>query len=222
MYTIKKNIWSIGFVAVLIGALAMMWFSSRNTKTIPTDSSNIKQFAEFQIEENDRFRGPIDAKVTLVEFMDFQCPACASYYPLLDALLDDYPDDLNILFKHFPLKTIHSMAEPAGRAAEAAGLQGKFWEMHDILFEKQNEWSRKGPDTFLEYAQSLDLDLEKFESDFKSKELKDKIDKDFSLSIDLGLNSTPTFYLNGELISNPGSYEDFKLLIEEHLRQNEL
>ena len=95
----------------------------------------------YQQEESDRVWGSETAKVTLIEYADFQCPACATYYPIVKELKEKYPEDLRVVFRHFPLITIHKNAFPSAIAAEAAQEQGKFWEMHDILFEKQGEWS---------------------------------------------------------------------------------
>ena len=114
-------------------------------------------------------------------------------------------------------------AEAAARAAEAAGKQGKFWEMHDLLFDLQDEWSQEknAKDKFLEYAQSLDLDLDQFEADIDSKEVKDKVTQDYQSGLRLGVNSTPTFFLNGLKLQNPETYEEFKNLIESSIEQSQ-
>ena len=109
----------------------------------------------------------------IVEFADFQCPACRSYYPLLLEVFEAYRDRISFVYRHFPLKQIHFNAEPAAWASEAASRQGKFWEMHNLLFEKQNEWSTPTDlkKTFGDYAELLGLDKQKFLTDLDSKEV---------------------------------------------------
>lgn len=169
-----------------------------------------------EINDSDWVKGDLSAKVSLVEYGDFQCPACASYALIVNKLSQDFPDDLKIAYRHFPLPQ-HKNAIPAAKASEAAGRQGKFWEMLDKLYEKQEEWvNESNPfNKFLEYAKEIDLDEEKFKNDYGLDEIEKKIDEQYSSTIRLRLNSTPTFYLNGEKLSDPPSnYEDFRLLIE--------
>lgn len=206
----KKNIWPIAFAIILIGALVMMWASSRNSGLrSPSTDSNPDDVVQITVTENDHVYGPTDASVTIVEFSDFQCPACASYSPILKALVQDFPDDLRLVYKHFPLQSIHIMANKSAQAAEAAGLQGKFWEMHDKLFENQSDWQNGDEDLFFSYAEEIGLNIEQFRDDYTSAEIKDRISDSFNYALDLGLNYTPTFYVNGELISNPNSYQEF-------------
>ena len=155
----------------------------------------------------------------MVEYSDFQCPSCASYQPIIEALLNDFPNDLRFVYRHFPLVAIHKNALSAAMAAEAAGLQGKFWEMHDLLFEKQAEWSQKSDpkDFFVGYAKELGLDEKEFISDFESKSLDEKLRSSLKEADSLGLSYTPTFFLDGREIK-PRSYEEFKKLIEEELK----
>src|SRR5690606_9244913 len=160
-------------------------------------------------------KGSPEAKVTLIEFADFQCPACAAYHPVLQELSDEFPNDLRIVYRHFPLRAIHFQAENAAKASEAAALQGKFAEMHDLLFTEQNAWSRtSGTAVFSSYAETLGLDIARFEEDIKSDAVVARVRRDSDLGLEIGLNSTPSFYLQGKKIPNPGSYEAFKALIE--------
>lgn len=171
------------------------------------------------ISENDRTKGNKDAKITLIEYSDFQCPACGSYYPLLKKLNEEFGNQMQFAYRHFPLKQIHNNAEPAAYAAEAAGKQDKFWEMHDIIFENQSQWSslRNTQSIFEKYADSLKLDIQKFKTDMESKEVKEKISADYDSGISAGVNSTPTLFLNGKQITNPKSYDEFKDLINKTL-----
>lgn len=161
-------------------------------------------------------KGATTSKAVLVEYSDFQCPACASYEPLVKTMLATFPNDLTFVYRHFPLITIHRNADYAAGAAEAAGIQGKFWEMHDLLFEKQSEWDNKenALSIFAEYAVSLGLDKEKFESDTISIQTRQKINDAYRSGTQSGVKGTPTFFLNGKMIQSPRSEEEFKQIIQ--------
>jgi protein-disulfide isomerase len=146
-----------------------------------------------------RIRGVASAPVTLEEFSDFQCPTCGALHSVLKQLLAKYPSQLRIAFRHYPLRQIHRHAAEAALAAEAAGQQGKFWEMHDLLYEKQKEWSEV-PDAltlFRGYAQTLGLDAERFTRDMTGTASAMHVASDERLAQSLGITGTPTFYLNG-------------------------
>ena len=176
-----------------------------------------------QIEATDWTKGNKEAKVTLIEYSDLQCPACKAFQPILTSLMAEFDDHILFAYRHYPLKTIHQNAVIAAQAAEAAGLQGKFWEMHDKLFETQTLWgtqSRSGAiEDFTEYAVELGLDAEKFKTDIESAEVEDKVEGSFRTATDAGLNSTPTFFLNGEQIRNPKNLEEFRNVIRNALEQ---
>lgn len=173
------------------------------------------------INAEDWVKGNRDAKVVLIEYSDFQCPACAFYYPLLKKLLEEFEDKLAIAYRHFPLPQ-HQNAKPAAYAAEAAGNQGKFWEMHNLIFDGQKDWKdeRNPAETFLSYAQTLSLNTDQFKADFASKEIRKKVETAYQDGIGLGLNSTPTFFLNGKKIANPRNYEDFRNIIFQAINEN--
>ena len=155
--------------------------------------------------------------VTLIEYGDFQCPACFSYFPLVTQLREEYKDRVTFQFRHFPLVQSHQNAMAAHRAAEAAGLQGKFWEMHDLLFQNQKAWeaSNNAAQFFEDYATQLELDIEKFKSDVASSGVNASVQADFKSGQDLGVSSTPSFILDGKLIENPTSIEAFKKVIDD-------
>ena len=161
-------------------------------------------------------KGGATGSATLVEYSDFQCPACSAYYPVVKQLTKEFPQDLHFVYRYFPLSSIHKNARISAQAAEAAGKQNKFWEMHDLLFENQDEWANLADpkEKFKEYAKSIGLDTEKFQKDLESKEVKDKVEKDYQNGLSLGVNATPTFFLNGEKLQNPRSYEEFKAKIK--------
>jgi len=175
------------------------------------------------ISPEDWVKGNKEAKVVLIEYSDLQCPACAFYYPILKKLSEELGDKLAIVYRHFPLISIHPNAKPAASAAEAAGKQGKFWEMHDLIFSNQDEWKdkRNVDEIFADYAQRLNLNIDQFKTDFNSKEIREKVDGAYRHAIKLGLNSTPTFFLNGRKITNPRNYEDFKNLIQQAINAND-
>ena len=160
-------------------------------------------------------------KATLVEYSDFQCPACRMYYPLVKQLRVDFGDKLIFVYKYFPLKSIHKNADLSARAGEAARLQGKFDEMENILFTKQNEWagSDQAQSLFVAYALSLGFNREKFLEDIDSSSVKGKVDGDYQEGTRLRVAGTPTFFLNGKKLNNPTSYDEFKKLIQDSIEQ---
>ena len=163
-------------------------------------------------------KGNIAAQATLVEYSDFQCGTCAGFHFVLKRLMKEMGEDLRFVFRHFPLRR-HANAKLAARSAEAAGRQGKFWEMHDALFNKQKEWAREekeaAEEIFVQYAASLNLNVEQFKKDLRSPKIIEKINEDYQRGLDSGVNATPTLFLNGEKIPPKRyNYETFKNLIK--------
>ena len=175
-------------------------------------NNNLMASALDTISGNDWFLGDKNSKITLIEYSDFQCPACASYYPLVKQLNKELGNKILFVYSHFPLKQTHKNAEPAAWAAETAGKQGKFWGMHDMIFENQKVWSdqKNAEELFIKYAGELSLDIAKFKEDFGSKEVKEKVESDYQSGLRAGVNATPTFFLNGKQMQNPRSYEELK------------
>lgn len=166
----------------------------------------------------DQAKGNKEAKVVLIEYSDFQCPACGQLYPNVKKLSEEYQGQTLVVYRHFPLSQVHKHAELAAYAAEAAGKQGKFWEMHDKIFEGQADWSTGGArDTFISYARDLELDIEKFESGMDSDEVKEKVKNDYKSGIKAGVDATPTLFLNGSQLVNAASYDKLKAFIEDAL-----
>lgn len=170
------------------------------------------------VTDADHIRGNLNAAVTLMEYGDFQCPACGQYEPFLQEMLDTYGNDIRFVYRHFPLEQIHANARRSARATEAAHQQGKFWEMHDLLFERQAEWSEESPsraeEKFLAYAQELGLDLERFEQDFDADLSQEPIDRDLADAKAIGLNSTPSLFINGEYIK-PTGFNELEQMIKD-------
>lgn len=197
-------------LAIAIVALFVYYFYAMSGKT----TGEVK---EVTISQTDHVRGALDGKVTLVEFGDFQCPACGAYEPLVRQVTQDNKAVLKVVFKHFPLLQLHQNALLGAKASEAAGLQGKFWEMHDMLYDKQADWSTglNAHDFIMGYATTLGLDTKKFSDDLNSKALEDKIMAEEKEGLSLGVEGTPTFFLSGKKIDNPSSPEAFNELIKQ-------
>lgn len=159
-------------------------------------------------------KGNKNAPVTVVEFSDFQCPYCAKFAPTIDEVLKAYPNDVKFVYKDFPL-SFHKQAQNAAKAARAAGEQGKFWEMHDLIFKN---FSTMNEDMFKEFAAKLNLDSNKFLADFNSNKYDALIQQDINLGRQSGVTGTPTLYMNGKRMQRR-SFDDFKQAIDEILKQ---
>lgn len=171
---------------------------------------------------SEHIKGNANNAVTLVEYGDFQCPACKTYFPLVQQLEAEYKDKVTFQFRNFPLVQIHPNAFVGSRAAEAASKQGKFFEMHDQLYQNQETWTGSSSSaTVIEaYAQQIGLNVDQFKTDMNSTAVADTINADIKAGQALGVNSTPTFVLNGKKIEqSPRSYEEFKKLIDNALSQ---
>jgi len=158
-------------------------------------------------EGRDHIQGPADAPVTLVEYGDYECPYCGAAYPIVKEVQARMGDRLRFVFRNFPISTSHPHAEHAAEAAEAAGAQGRFWEMHDVLYENQQHLS----DADLEgYAERLGLDVQTFDEQLTAQVHAARVHEDFMSGVRSGVNGTPTFYVNGARYDD--SYELESLL----------
>jgi protein-disulfide isomerase len=158
-------------------------------------------------------RGKADAPITIVEYGDFQCPFCKKSRPTLKQILDTYPEQVRIIYKHFPL-SFHREAMNAHRASLAAGEQGKFWQMHDLIFDSPAGLS---PDAMKKHAQELGLDLAKFDADYGSDRILAKITADQEEGKKALVRGTPAFFVNGKMISGAQPFEAFKKEIDAQL-----
>ncbi|MBI5798427.1 MAG: DsbA family protein [Candidatus Yonathbacteria bacterium] len=167
------------------------------------------------LDQTDWTKGAKTPKITFTEYSDFQCPACGAYYPMLEEMFAEYKDKISFTYRHFPLPQ-HKNAVPAAYASEAAGKQGKFWEMADMLFKNQAEWSEEAtaPEIFEGYATKLGLDMAKYKTDVKSNAVKAKVERDLQSGKLSRIDHTPTFFINGKISDNPRSAEELKALIE--------
>jgi protein-disulfide isomerase len=155
----------------------------------------------------DHIRGPKGAPVTLVEYGDYQCPFCGAAHPVVKEILALETNTVRFVFRHFPITTLHPFAEPAAEAAEAAGAQGKFWQMHDWIFEHQDAIA---PDDLVEAAAGLGLDVERFAGDVAEHRYERKIREDFMSGVRSGVNGTPTFFINA--VRHDGGFDPRSLL----------
>jgi protein-disulfide isomerase len=201
-------------ISVILVIFGIFYFGKSKDSTAETNSTNTAA-----VSNHTKGTGT----VSLVEYGDFQCPACGQFYPLVDEVLKKFEGKVTFTFKNNPLDTIHRNARAAHRAAEAAALQGKFFEMYDQLYKNQSTWSEiSNPvPVFESYASSLSLDLAKFKTDFASQAVNDTINADLSEGKSkYKVDSTPTFVLNGQVLKNSdiGSLELFTAKLEEAVK----
>jgi protein-disulfide isomerase len=207
----KTIIWIVGIFVVAVGLLfALSGGGAELTPAMEVD----------KVHPLDYVKGSASSTVVIMEYSDFQCPACRSYLPLVRQVTQEYGNRIAFVYRHFPLTGIHFNAELAARAAEAARKQGKFWEMHDILFEKQLEWEKESDVVkhFDNYAGLIGISVEQFKIDFNSDEVKNFVRGEMAHGRELGINATPTFYINGQKITNPRSIEEFRAAINQYLK----
>lgn len=209
-----KNLIVFGVIIAIAAGAGYYFFFAPEKSEVPEPASS--SFSIDTLAENDTVKGPRDAKTVLIEYSDFQCPACAAYQPIVKQLAQDFEEKIAVVYRHFPLQQ-HKHAKLAAYAAEAAGKQGKFWEMHDMIFETQKEWSSQSDarDTFIGYAEKLGLDRAQFISDINSDGIIDKVDSQQKSGLRARVNGTPTFFLNGKKLDTPRAYDDFKNVIKE-------
>jgi protein-disulfide isomerase len=161
-----------------------------------------------------------DSEPLLIEeFADLQCPACRYQHFMVKRLLDEFDGQIKVKYYHFPLQS-HRYAMAAARATEAARNQGKFLEMKDLLFERQNKWpGEDATNYFLDYARELNLDIAQFKEDFNSQETYEKVMEDRNEGRRRGVRATPTFFFDGKMIEYPDSYAKLKSAVQSHLEQ---
>ncbi len=203
-------------LAVIVGGVLLAIYANPQPQEpgAPVDSNTL-------IRETSHMTSKKDAKVTIVEFGDFQCPACAAAHPEIKAALEQYKDnpEVNFVFRNFPLDTIHPNAHISAEAAEAAGAQGKYWEMHNMLYEKQSEWSASTTalDIFVGYAKEIGLNVDQFKLAVEQRLYADVINTDYKDGEAVEVNSTPTFFINGTKQNKVLQRDELKALIDAEL-----
>lgn len=163
------------------------------------------------ISKTDHTQGNENAGLVIVEYGDYQCPYCGAAYPVLKELMREFGSQIQFVFRNFPLSEMHPYAKPAAIAAEAAHLQGKFWEMHDAIYENQQHLSES---LLIKLAEQLELNIPQFEKDLGKAELEGKVDSDFESGAISGVNGTPSFFFNGNKFN--GGAEDLLELVREN------
>lgn len=214
-----KTIIGIGVVTLTILVMGVIFLtknsssSSSKSRTQP-DTDNVFDQATLIRSDSEKL-GSDSAKVKIVEFGDYQCPACGQAYPDVKRMTQDYEGKIELVFRNFPLPQHHN-APMAAEAAEEAGIQGKFWPMHDKLYETQSQWSDlSNPlDTFTQFGQSLNLNLDQFKTDVSNNKFQDNIQQGISDGNSVGVSATPTFFINGKRYTGVLSYDDFKAIID--------
>lgn len=222
----NKRTWII-FVVICVAIFGILIAVSRGqtTDVANIESAKVLAAASESGEIADHVSGKKDSKVILVEYGDFACPGCGQAYPILKELSEQYKDKIAFVFRNFPLTSMHPNAKAAAAAAEAAGLQDKYWEMHDKLYEDQNSWTNLGVNErtarFISYAQAIGVkDIEKLKTDMSSEPVNKKIAFDQALGKKVGVDGTPGIFLNDKKIGTEtwGDKEKFKAAIEEALK----
>jgi protein-disulfide isomerase len=202
---VKKILTYIAVIAVIV--LGVWWLNSGDDST-----SNGKP-------PTNRTYGNGSSGVVLTEYGDFECPGCGAFFPIVQQIKEEYKDKITFQFRHFPLINIHQNAQAAHRASEAADKQGKFWEMHDLLYQNQQSWA--GVDNvagiFEEFARQLGLNIDQYKGDVISPDVNDNIQADLEAGKALGVSGTPTFFLDGKQIEDNrdiDTIEKFKAKID--------
>jgi len=166
--------------------------------------------------KTDHILGDLEAPVVIVEYGDYQCPYCGQAYAIVKSLEREFGSDLCVVFRNFPLTQVHPLAAMAAQAAEAAGQQGKFWEMHDLLYEHQEALEFED---LLSYAQELELDIECFSRDVEKGAFRERISQDIRSGIRSGVNGTPTFFLNGVRYDDSWDLETITATIRKYISE---
>ena len=202
--------------AVLFGGL-IIWSTKDNIDVSNVDANKIQSASESSGNIADHVFGNKDSKVVLFEYGDFQCPGCGSAHPTVKAVTEKYEEQMAFVFRNFPLTTIHPNARAAAAAVESAGLNGKYWEMHNLVFERQSAWSNASANDrtnlFTQYAVDAGVDANAFKDTLENKStlINQKINFDIAVGRKENVSATPTFYLNGKKLES-SAYESEEAL----------
>lgn len=236
----KRTLPFIIILVVLAVALGSAWYLTRSIPASPTIGSQSPSSPGSQtspVAQQQRppvvqgvpgadpphVLGPADAPVKIEEFGDFECPPCGIFHPILEQMKTEFGDQLQITFREFPLVPTHQHALAAASAAEAAGLQGKFWEMHDLIYEHQNDWKKEFDvrPIFEGYAKQIGLDVERYKRDMNGDLVAQRIFADGKRGHSLGVKGTPTVFMNGrEVPSENLPAEKLRVVIQNELRSS--
>ncbi len=222
-----KVITGIGIVTLIIIIVGAVFLSNGNigSTTSTTSTASLLDSAKASnalLDPKGSFQtGPSNAPVTFVEFGDFECPGCGAMYPIVKQLKQAYGNKMNLVFRNFPLIQIHKNAMIAAQAAVAASEQGKFWQMHDILYDNQNTWAPSAnPKSYFDtYAKKIGLNVSNFDKALNSKAVIDRVNKDEAAGNSLQVNETPTFYINQHHFIGNYTYSDLKSAIDSQIKK---
>lgn len=220
MTKLKKQLFA---VAVLVAGFAAAIGTYLLVKPDDRGSGGlgVQAVAEAKVVRDDshRLTAPEKSELTLVEFLDFECEGCGAFYPVVEKLREEYGDRVTFVARYFPMPG-HRNGELAARAAEAAARQGRFEEMYNKLFTTQKEWGEaqeSKQDVFRGFAEELGLDMAEFDKALADPKVAQRVQDDQADGLGLGVQGTPTFFLDGEMLQIPGSYKEFRALIDDRL-----
>lgn len=214
----KYSLWIGGLIIIAIAIIGMFWLvTGTSTTTSPNQPLKVASVASRDLAFGDK-----NSKAVLIEYADFECPACAEYHTVVDQIVQYYGNKILYVYRMFPLTQIHPNADISAQAAYAAYKQGKFLQYSNLLFNNQSQWAGLTNPTsnFLNYAKSMNLNLDKFKADMTSSDTINYVNASEQEALNEGLDHTPTFILNGNEITNPPTnFNDFKKLIDAKLAQ---
>ncbi|HLP79853.1 MAG TPA: thioredoxin domain-containing protein [Acidobacteriota bacterium] len=202
----KAALWLVIIAVLVFGFQYILSLTKVQTDGLP-------KLSVAQVGTTDHVFG--DGKILLVEYSDFQCPACKAYEPLVDQVVEKYGENITLVYRHFPLRSIHRHAQMMAQASEAAALQGKFWEYKTALFESQDEWKDLGSvkEYAIQKAVAMGMDAAKFEADMTAQSTKAKVENDYQSGIANRLQGTPSFFVNGQKVQFK-NYEELESIIK--------
>ena len=192
---------------VSAGIVTVILFMS-NSQNKDTGQSITQENIDYN---NEWSKGADDPSVVMVEYSDFECPACASHAQIVSDLVKKYPNELLVVYRHYPLNSIHQYAQKAAEAAEAAGVQGKFWEMHDLLFTNQTDLTEEN---LKKLASQLGLDISRFIREMNDNTYRQNVLDDYQNGRDTMVNATPTFFINGKMFDGSRTLQGFSSAID--------
>lgn len=219
--------WAV-FIVIVVAVIGGMVYMARQDKLDVSDVGKDKVAGVLAAEDRngnieEHVLGKKDAKVIIVEYGDYQCPGCSTAAPKAKAVAEKYKDNVALIFRNFPIATIHPNARAAAAAAEAAGFQGKFWEMHDLIYANQDTWSQASTndrtEIFLGYARQIGLKEEQFKEGLSDARITKKINFDVAIARTQGVTGTPTFYINGELVESTNDADYLENAVKEALKK---
>jgi protein-disulfide isomerase len=226
---VSKKAWIIFASACVLLLVGLVYISSKDKVNVSNvDASKVQAGTTQSGDIGDHVFGKKDSKVVFIEYGDFQCPGCGKAHPTIKDVTEKYKDQVTFVFRNFPLTSIHPNAKAAAAAAEAAGLQGKYWEMHNKIYESQSAWESLGAsertDFFAGYAKDLGLNVTTFKNDMAGQKVSQKINFDIAVGKKIGVDATPTLFLNGKAVDQDtwGVQAKLDQLFETELKANDI